>query len=1118
MEIRLLGPLDALGDDGTPLPLGGPRQRALLAALALAPGRTVATTRLIDDLWGEEVPASAAKMVQIHVSRLRKALPPGIIATRGPGYALEVPPEATDLGRAEALVARGRSALAAGEHAAAADALNAALALWRGPALAEFAEPFAAGEARRLEELRLSALEDRVEADLALGRHAEVVAEVAALAARHPLRERLRAHQMLALYRSGRQGEALEAYRQARAALGEELGIEPSEALRDLERRMLRQDPALDLRRPAAATARREGAGALGRAVPVVGRAAEAAVLEERCARAAAGERGLVVVSGEAGAGKTTLVEAFLAGPALDGALVGRGQCVEQHGASEPYMPVLEVLEDLCRGPGGEGALDLLAARAPTWLVQLPWLVGADDLGALRDRVVGATPHRMLREALEALRELAADRTVVLVVEDLHWADPSSLDLLVALARRREAARLLVVATLRSGDAATRDHPSHAAVAELAPRGLAVEVALPALGGDDVAEYLAARLPGAALPAGVAAGLRERTAGNPLFLEKAVDAWIEQGTVVAEGDRWRVVADAAELGRAVPSSVRQLIRLRLHSIPAGDRALLDAGAVAAPEFAAALVADACGVPAGEAEERCRALAADGVLLVARGVEAWPDGTISERFGFSHDLCHEVLYDDLPAGRRAHLHAAVGERLERAHGDRPGEVAGVLAAHFARAGDGPRAGRHLATAAGQALARLAPREAAELARSGLELLEAAPEGRGRSEAELHLRAVMGQASIATRGWMCDDAERAFVRACELAEGLGLPDEAAWATFRLATLYEVRGEYARSEALMQDTLARDRPPDAPALADSYELLACSLFHQGDFEGSLRSAEAGIAAAADAPPNHFTAQYGDMSLTACHGWAAFDLWFLGHSGAAGGRAAEAVALARSDGHREGLAQALANSAILHACREEPEEALRLAEEAVEAAESEGFVYRIATGRVLRGWARAALGEHEAGIADLSEGLATSRATGAMMDDAYFVALRADALARAGRDAEALAEADGAAAALPRGGRFFWEAEVHRLRARLLARAGEREDAERALGEAVAAARRHGGPVLLLRAALDLARLLDEAGRGDEGLAALRAAYDDAGAAAEGAPEGRAAAAVLAGAPAGA
>ncbi len=245
MDFRLLGPLEVRSGHAR-LQMAAGKQRALLAILLLNANRTVAREQIIDALWAEDVPDSAQKMVQIHVSQLRKALPEPRLHTRAPGYLLQVGKDELDLTRFERAVADARQALAEGDAPKARELLGDALALWRGPALAEISEPFARHEGARLEELRIAALEQRIEADLALGHHRDVVGELEALIAEHPLRERLRLQHMLALYRSGRHAEALASYQAFRRTLADEMGIQPSISLRELERQMLQQDPSLE--------------------------------------------------------------------------------------------------------------------------------------------------------------------------------------------------------------------------------------------------------------------------------------------------------------------------------------------------------------------------------------------------------------------------------------------------------------------------------------------------------------------------------------------------------------------------------------------------------------------------------------------------------------------------------------------------------------------------------------------------------------------------------------------------------------------------------------------------------------------------------------------------------
>jgi YVTN family beta-propeller protein len=247
MQYRVLGPLEVRDGDRS-LPLAGAKQRALLALLLVHANHVLSRDRLVDELWGEEPPETAVQSVQVYVSRLRKLLPPDTLLTRPPGYLLGLEPDELDLRRFERLLAEGRAALAAGNPEEAAAVLQDALALWRGPALAEFAfEPFAQAEIGRLEDLRLAAVEERIDADLALGRHADLIGELEALIAENPFRERLRGQLMLALYCSGRQAEALAAYQAARHALVDELGIEPSANLQRLEKQILTHDPALDM-------------------------------------------------------------------------------------------------------------------------------------------------------------------------------------------------------------------------------------------------------------------------------------------------------------------------------------------------------------------------------------------------------------------------------------------------------------------------------------------------------------------------------------------------------------------------------------------------------------------------------------------------------------------------------------------------------------------------------------------------------------------------------------------------------------------------------------------------------------------------------------------------------
>src|SRR5215217_5639284 len=358
MRYRVLGPLEVKADDG-PVVLGGPKERLLLAQLLTRPNQVVPVETLVRGLWGEHPPLTAAKTLQSHVVRLRRALEPArtrgaagaVLVTREPGYLLRVAPGALDAARFEELTSAGRRALADGSVEHAGSLLREALGLWRGRAFEEFLDTdVAVAESDRLAELRLAALEDRIEAELRLGRHRELVAELEGLVRDQPLRERLWAQLMLALYRSGRQADALLAYQRARSVLVEELGIDPGTELRRLHAAILAQGPGLDL----PPTAEAAPSAPLPEALepvgpPFVGRAAELAWLRAAWTRAAHGRGGMVLLAGGPGMGKTRLAAEVAREVHDEGGRILYGRCTPE--PNEPLQPFTQALARLGASP-----------------------------------------------------------------------------------------------------------------------------------------------------------------------------------------------------------------------------------------------------------------------------------------------------------------------------------------------------------------------------------------------------------------------------------------------------------------------------------------------------------------------------------------------------------------------------------------------------------------------------------------------------------------------------------------------------------------------------------------------------------------------------------------------
>ena len=452
-----------------------------------------------------------------------------------------------------------------------------------------------------------------------------------------------------------------------------------------------------------------------------VGREGELARLYQWFTKARQGRRQVVFITGAAGMGKTALVDAFVARVRATEALwVGHGQCIEQYGPGEPYLPLLEALGRLCRGTAGAPCLALLRQYAPSWLVQLPALLSPADWEVLQRTAGGVMQPRMLRELTEALDWLTAERPLVLVLEDLQWSDRATLEWLTYVARRRDAARLLILGTYRPVDAMVRAHPVHTVMTELTQRQQGAELPLDALSADDVVAYCGQRLRVPSLPAGLARVLYQRSHGHPLFVVTIVDALLRQGLLHEEAVGWDVSQAIAVIMGAVPESLRQIIEQQLAQVSPEDRALLEAASLVGREFSAA-VAAVGNQSTEDIEAQLAVLAHHGQCIRSGGLVAWPDGTRAAGYSFLHDLYRETLADRVPPSRQRRWHLEIGARKETGYGVRAREIAAELAMHFVQGHDPYRAVQYLQYASENALQRSAHQEAVTHLTQGLALL-------------------------------------------------------------------------------------------------------------------------------------------------------------------------------------------------------------------------------------------------------------------------------------------------------------------------------------------------------------------------------------------------------------
>lgn len=665
----------------------------------------------------------------------------------------------------------------------------------------------------------------------------------------------------------------------------------------------------------------------------LIGRAPVLARLGALLGAAMAGTRQMVLVGGEAGIGKSAVLRRLAEQAQAAGAWVAPGQCIEQVGGGEPYLPVLDALAELSRGPQGAPWVGALRQVAPTWLAQLPWLVAPGDQASLRHELAGAVQDRMLREFGALLDVVTPARPLVLVIEDLHWSDHATVNLLGYLARRRGPARTMLVASYRPIDAALSEHPMQALRQELRLHKLCTELMLEPFSERDVDHYLRERL-GAALPAQHEAWARllhGHTEGLPLFVANLVDDL--EGGGAFEGAADPAADPATLLARLqVPDTLGGVIERQIARLPGEWRALLEAAAVLGLEFAHPALAALLGQDGAALRARCDGLVRRAEWLRSAGLATLPDGSLAARFAFRHALHRRVFYERLSAAQRLQLHLQAALALQAMFGPHVERSAAEVAAHFESACEtAPLAGVQLPAVARDAVAwRLraaqaavavhAPQDAlahfARAARSGpspaervhigleraglLQQLGHGARALGESAAALEQARALGELPLLQR------ALRAHARSCQendrpdeaialVDELLGAPAPPEGAERARALMVKAQalvgaGRLSEAAAVSQAALAAV-PADAPAArADILAGQVLGHFHRATFAEGLATAEQAMA---------LYEQVGDA---------------LGAAQMAGRRGAFLLNLERADEAEAALRDARARSMALH------------------------------------------------------------------------------------------------------------------------------------------------------------------------------------------------------------
>ena len=832
-----------------------------------------------------------------------------------------------------------------------------------------------------------------------------------------------------------------------------------------------------------------------------VGRDAEHRALVEAFQSTLAGRGRIATITGEPGIGKTSIVEEVLAEIAVGPhrPVIVRGRCSERLAGGEAYLPILEVLDSLLHGntvlhqQSAGRFTELMKSLAPTWFIHVGML-SMESVSAqqLREETKIASPERMKRELAALFEAISKTRPLVLFLDDLHWADVSTVDVLNYLAQRFGDLRIFVMATYRSAEMVMSKHPFLQVSQDLQTRGLLQELALEFLGAADVERYLDLEFPGHELPAAFSTMIHEKTGGSPLFMVDLLRDLKARGAISCIAGIWKMSKSISDITKELPETVKSTIARKLDLLDETDRKLLTTASVQGYEFDTLVLSDVLELDAADVEERIDAIANTHHLARNIGTSEGEDRSLTVRYRFVHGLYQNVLYASLQPTRRAQMSGKVARAIEARFGTDPSRAL-ERALLFESAREFADAARNFMLAAQHQISLFAFREGVALAKRGLDALSGVKDVATRTQLEIGLQVALASCLRAVDGWAAPSVEKIYLRVRDILEQVG--DESSVFPIRwgITLVQGVRSDLATWRIACEDNLRQAEKLQQPLfIVAATQMLGAAL----EFLGETPQSSAMLGRCSDnyEPARHqtYVDTFGlDPGMIGKSLWTR-ELSLLGQVDRSRDVAEETIAMARQQRQPVSLAFALVMAQHAYILREEPQRLLEISSEVIDLCAAIGLVQEVEWGRTFQAWAIGDAGDRAGAMAQLKDALARQLAIGSYTSRTAFLGILAEQCLYAGQLDEGLAAVEESFGHTKRTGECYFRADTLRWRGELLLAKGEAEAGEASLREAIEVASRQQALLFELRAATPLGKLLASRGNRAEARALLAGVRD--------------------------